>query len=108
MVTIHPKSPTKTNHITLRFTGEVFLSIKDKETITLFQKTETIAVANDGAKTHVLDAKQHNYDFEFVVPDDLPSAMEVRFMFFFFNLYLTKRICFNEEEKNIYKGSLYT
>ncbi|KAG2224634.1 hypothetical protein INT45_007879 [Circinella minor] len=76
VVTVHPKSPTKTNHITLRFTGEVFLSIKDKETIILFQKTETIAVANDGAKTHVLDAKQHNYDFEFVVPDDLPSAME--------------------------------
>ncbi|KAI9260747.1 hypothetical protein BDA99DRAFT_605742 [Phascolomyces articulosus] len=76
VVIIHPKSPTKTNHITLRFTGEVFLSIKDKETIILFQKTVTIAVSNDRGKTHVLDAKQHNFDFEFVVPDDLPSAME--------------------------------
>ncbi|KAI9477076.1 hypothetical protein BDB00DRAFT_934144 [Zychaea mexicana] len=77
VVTVHPKSPTKTNHITLRFTGEVYLSMKDKETITLFQKTETIAVSNDGSnKAHILDAKKHNFDFEFVVPDDLPSAME--------------------------------
>ncbi|KAI8147286.1 hypothetical protein BJV82DRAFT_532354 [Fennellomyces sp. T-0311] len=76
VVIVHPKSPTKTNHITLRFTGEVFVSVKDKETITLFQKTETIAVSNDRGKTHVLDAKQHSFDFEFVVPDDLPSTME--------------------------------
>lgn len=81
-VIIHPKSPTKTNQIVLKFIGEVQLSIKDKETITLFQRTQIIPVTQekDSSKACVLDAKQHEFPFEFVVPKglDLPSSMEVR------------------------------
>ncbi|KAG0166636.1 ph-response sensor protein [Apophysomyces sp. BC1034] len=80
VVALHPKSPTKTNHIRMKFVGEVFLSLKDKESIQLFQKGITIPVASaDSSKSRVLDAKPHRFAFEFVVPDDLhlPSSMEL-------------------------------
>ncbi|KAI8081380.1 uncharacterized protein BX664DRAFT_340245 [Halteromyces radiatus] len=77
-VTIHPKSPTKTNHIVIRFSGQVFISVKDKEVINLFSKTKILPISTieDTKSSHVLDAKQHSFPFEFVVPDDLPSTME--------------------------------
>ncbi|ORY97697.1 hypothetical protein BCR43DRAFT_490211 [Syncephalastrum racemosum] len=77
-VIVHPKSPTKTNHIRLTFAGEVFLNIKEKESISLFEKTELIQVSDAPGKTHVLEPKEHTFLFEFQVPDglDLPSSME--------------------------------
>lgn len=82
---MHPKSPTKTNHIRLTFAGEVFLNIKEKESISLFEKTELIQVSDAPGKTHVLEAKEYTFLFEFQVPDglDLPSSMEVRKEYFF-------------------------
>ncbi|KAI9308130.1 hypothetical protein BJ944DRAFT_260804 [Cunninghamella echinulata] len=76
VVNVHPKSPTKTNHIIVRFIGEVFLSIKDKETITLFSKTKILPISTDSKSSHILDAKRHSFTFDFVVPDELPSTME--------------------------------
>ncbi|KAI8372945.1 uncharacterized protein BYT42DRAFT_578678 [Radiomyces spectabilis] len=78
-VIVHPKSATKTNHIVVRFTGEIFLSVKDKETINLFQNTKILPVSKiEGSKTHVLEPRQHKFSFEFTVPNDLnlPSSME--------------------------------
>ncbi|CDH53650.1 hypothetical protein RO3G_16836 [Lichtheimia corymbifera JMRC:FSU:9682] len=75
VVVVHPKHPTKTNHIRLTFSGEVHISVKDKETFNLFQKTEILPVSTHG-KAQVLEAKQHTFPFEFAVPDDLPSTME--------------------------------
>ncbi|KAI8072863.1 hypothetical protein BC940DRAFT_232731, partial [Gongronella butleri] len=75
IVTVHPKNPTKTNHIIVRFVGQVFLQVKDKETIELFRKTRQIPVSADKSSA-VLDAKQHSFPFEFEVPKDLPSTME--------------------------------
>ncbi|KAL0094856.1 hypothetical protein F4703DRAFT_1788535 [Phycomyces blakesleeanus] len=76
-IIVHPKSPTRTNHLQLRFTGEITVSIKDKKTIPLFQITKILAVSKSG-KAHVLEARQHHFPFEFVVPADLnlPSTME--------------------------------
>ncbi|KAI8138812.1 hypothetical protein BJV82DRAFT_629924 [Fennellomyces sp. T-0311] len=74
-VIVHPKSPTKTTQIILRFTGQVVLSVKDKETITLFQRTQNIRVSPDD-KASVLEAKQHSFPFDLVVPKELPSTME--------------------------------
>ncbi|KAI9026484.1 hypothetical protein CLU79DRAFT_833379 [Phycomyces nitens] len=78
-IIVHPKTPTRTNHLLLRFTGEIILSIKDKKTISLFQITKILAVSKSG-KAHVLEARQHHFPFEFVVPGDLnlPSSMEHR------------------------------
>lgn len=83
IVIVHPKSPTKTNQIRLRFSGQVHLALKDKETISLFQETKTIPVSSDGSsKYHILEAKQHTFAFEFTVPKDLPSSLEVNSMTF--------------------------
>ncbi|ORZ10569.1 hypothetical protein BCR42DRAFT_358066 [Absidia repens] len=77
VVIVHPKSPTKTNHIVVRFSGQVFISVKDKETINLFSKTKILPISGEDSKSsHVLDAKQHSFPFEFVVPNGLPSTME--------------------------------
>ncbi|KAI8342373.1 hypothetical protein BC941DRAFT_466044 [Chlamydoabsidia padenii] len=79
VVLVHPKSPTKTIHIIVRFAGQVTLSVKDKETIQLFSKTTTLPITTDGNNktSHVLlDAKQHSFPFEFEVPKELPSTVE--------------------------------
>ncbi|KAI8338101.1 hypothetical protein BC941DRAFT_424608 [Chlamydoabsidia padenii] len=77
VVIVHPKSATKTNHIIVRFSGQVFISVKDKETINLFSKTKILPISTeDNKSSHVLDAKQHSFPFEFVVPNELPSTME--------------------------------
>ncbi|ORX59495.1 hypothetical protein DM01DRAFT_1300819 [Hesseltinella vesiculosa] len=75
-VLVHPKNPTKTNHIIVRFIGQVHVSIKDKETIQLFYNSRQIPVSADEGKSTVLDAKLHSFPFEFKVPEDLPSTME--------------------------------
>ncbi|KAI9275462.1 hypothetical protein BDA99DRAFT_495519 [Phascolomyces articulosus] len=77
-VIVHPKSPTKTNHIIVRFTGQVVLTVKDKENITLFQRTQTIRVSNDDTKVTILEAKQHSFPFHLEVPKgiEIPSTME--------------------------------
>jgi hypothetical protein len=57
----------------------VFISVKDKETINLFSKTKILPISTEDSKaSHVLDAKQHSFPFEFVVPSELPSTMEVK------------------------------
>ena len=79
-VIVHPKSPTKTTQIILRFTGQVVLSVKDKETISLFERTQNIQVSPDnGNKVTILEAKQHSFPFNLEVPKgiELPSTMEV-------------------------------
>ncbi|SAL99945.1 hypothetical protein [Absidia glauca] len=80
-VNVHPKNPTRTNHIVVKFTGEVALSVKEKDALSLFQKTKIIQLAGDEEQTkcYIMEAKLHSFPFEFVVPDDiqLPSAMEV-------------------------------
>ncbi|SAL95396.1 hypothetical protein [Absidia glauca] len=77
VVLVHPKSATKTNHIVVRFSGQVTLAVKDKETIQLFSTSKHLPITTDGSKiAHVLDAKQHSFPFEFVVPNELPSTVE--------------------------------
>ncbi|KAI8338738.1 hypothetical protein BC941DRAFT_423801 [Chlamydoabsidia padenii] len=80
LVNIHPKSPTKTTHIVVKFTGEVTLSVKDKATLTLFQQTKIVNLIQDEeqVKCYIMEPKLHTFPFEFVVPDDiqLPSTME--------------------------------
>ncbi|CAO3577107.1 unnamed protein product [Absidia cylindrospora] len=80
-VIVQPKSHTKTNHITLKFTGEVALSLKEKDAICLFQKTKVINVApydEQQLKPVIMEPKLHSFPFEFVVPGDIqvPSTME--------------------------------
>ncbi|KAI7867551.1 hypothetical protein BDF14DRAFT_1802121, partial [Spinellus fusiger] len=78
-VHVHPKSPTKTNHILLRFKGQVILSIKDKKSMTLFDIKKILAAGQPG-KVHILEPKQYLFPFEFNVPSNLqlPSSMEYR------------------------------
>jgi hypothetical protein len=73
---VNPKNPIKVNSIQLKFTGLVFIHLKEKETTTLFNETQTLQLE---AKT-VLDVKEHGFQFEFVVPKNLnlPSSMEVK------------------------------
>ncbi|KAL9548415.1 hypothetical protein PS6_006632 [Mucor atramentarius] len=54
--------------------GAIFISVKDKEVIPLFQSSKSLPI-NDG-KSKVLEAKMYSFPFEFVVPDNLPSAMD--------------------------------
>lgn len=63
----------------LKFIGEVLLTIKDKETIVLFQETKQLRLSGDD-KTFVLEAKPYTFPFEFEVPQnvDLTSSMEVK------------------------------
>ncbi|CDH53119.1 hypothetical protein RO3G_07420 [Lichtheimia corymbifera JMRC:FSU:9682] len=76
-VIVHPKNPTKTSYIMLKFIGEVLLTVKDKETIVLFQETKQLRLSGDD-KTFVLEAKPYTFPFEFEVPQnvDLTSSME--------------------------------
>lgn len=74
-VIVKPKSSIKANPIIVKFSGAIFMSVKDKEVIPLFQTSKTLPI-NDG-KSKVLEAKTYSFPFEFVVPDNLPSAMDV-------------------------------
>ncbi|KAJ2961239.1 hypothetical protein NQZ79_g3489 [Umbelopsis isabellina] len=81
-VAVFPAKPTRTNHIRVIFKGEISSLLKDKESITLFNKVKTLPIAKDdenGSKSHILEAKAHTFPFEFMVPEDipLPSSMEV-------------------------------
>ncbi|KAF1804147.1 hypothetical protein FB192DRAFT_1371429 [Mucor lusitanicus] len=73
-VIVKPKSSIKANPIIVKFSGAIFMSVKDKEVIPLFQTSKTLPI-NDG-KSKVLEAKTYSFPFEFVVPDNLPSAMD--------------------------------
>ncbi|ORY96816.1 hypothetical protein BCR43DRAFT_289403 [Syncephalastrum racemosum] len=78
-VLVHPKSPTKANHVVLRFAGELAFDKKDKETTSLFNRSQILTVARDAdTKPCVLEPRLHSFPFEFIVPEglDLPSAME--------------------------------
>ncbi|CAO3581584.1 unnamed protein product [Absidia cylindrospora] len=80
-VNVQPKHPTKTNHIHLKFIGEVSLSLKEKDTTCLFQRTKILNVTSDDkppAKAFIMEPKLYTFPFEFVVPEDiqLPSTME--------------------------------
>lgn len=80
-VLVHPKHPTKANHVVLRFAGELAFDHKDKETVSLFNRSQILTVARDAdSKPCVLEPRLHSFPFEFIVPEglDLPSAMEVR------------------------------
>lgn len=78
-VIVKPKSSMKVNPITIKFSGSILISGKDKEVIPLFQNKKSIAVNN--GKSKVLEAKQYAFPFEFAVPDNLPSAMDVNVIF---------------------------
>ncbi|KAI9321756.1 hypothetical protein BX666DRAFT_1905305 [Dichotomocladium elegans] len=77
-VLLHLQKPAKTNCIRISFSGDMQIAIKDKETINLFQKTEILPVSpNSNGKAQILDAKQHTFPFTFVVPENLPSSLEL-------------------------------
>jgi hypothetical protein len=81
-VSVFPTKPTRTNHIRVIFKGEIASLLKDKESITLFNKVKILPISKDdesGAKSHILEAKSHTFPFDFLVPEDiaLPSSMEV-------------------------------
>lgn len=79
-VIVKPKSSIKANPILVKFSGAIFISVKDKEVIPLFQSSKSLPI-NDG-KSKVLEAKTYSFPFEFVVPDNLPSAMDVSLMLY--------------------------
>lgn len=54
--------------------------------MTLFEQTKTIPVLE--AKK-VLEVKNYSFPFQFVVPDDLPSAMDVQCFYTYFSYYMT-------------------
>ncbi|KAI9486650.1 MAG: hypothetical protein EXX96DRAFT_49435 [Benjaminiella poitrasii] len=74
-VVIKPKSTMRVNPITIKFLGAIYISAKDKEIIPLFQKCKTLAI-NENRKSTNLEAKPYSFPFEFLVPDNLPSAMD--------------------------------
>ena len=81
-VSVFPTKPTRTNHIRVIFKGEIASLLKDKESITLFNKVKILPISKDdesSTKSHILDAKSHTFPFDFLVPEDiaLPSSMEV-------------------------------
>ncbi|OZJ06050.1 hypothetical protein BZG36_01148 [Bifiguratus adelaidae] len=79
--------PTKSSAIRITFTGEVILNVKEKQNFRLFheelevlrQAEEASANGSDGSSTVTLDGKDHEFSFEFAVPDDphLPSHCEL-------------------------------
>ncbi|CAO3606998.1 unnamed protein product [Mucor fragilis] len=79
-VLIHPKSAIKVNSIQLKFSGQVYIHLKEKETNTLFQNTLVLSVYPNSTspKQTTLDASEHGFPFQFVVPKNLnlPSSME--------------------------------
>jgi hypothetical protein len=77
---VKPKSSIKANPIIIKFSGAIFISVKDKEVLPLFQSSKLLAINN--GKSKVLEAKTYTFPFEFIVPDNLPSAMDVSFSLF--------------------------
>lgn len=75
-ILVKPKSSMKVNPLIIKFSGSIFISAKDKEVIPLFQTCKTIPI-NEG-KSKVLEVKNYSFPFEFIVPDNLPSAMDVK------------------------------
>ncbi|KAI8331645.1 hypothetical protein BD560DRAFT_494119 [Blakeslea trispora] len=79
-VIVHPKSAIKVNSVQLKFYGEVFINLKEKEYNTLFEKTLALSVYPNSTvpRQTTLDASEHSFSFEFIVPknSDLPSSME--------------------------------
>ncbi|KAG1138149.1 hypothetical protein G6F37_007281 [Rhizopus arrhizus] len=67
-VIIQPKSSIKINPIIVKFSGSIYVS--DKEAISLFQSFKTI----EGKSK--LEQKLYNFSFDFLVPDNLPSALD--------------------------------
>lgn len=74
-VIVKPKSSMKVNPIILKFSGAVYIAAKDKEVLPLFQTVKSLPI-NEG-KSKILEAKQYSFPFEFVVPKNLPSAMDL-------------------------------
>jgi hypothetical protein len=80
-VIISPKTPIKASSIHLTFTGQVTVTLKEKETITLFRDSKTVIInAANTLKPTTLDTKQHSFPFEFTVPNQfaLPSSIQVQ------------------------------
>ncbi|KAI8642870.1 hypothetical protein BD408DRAFT_443070 [Parasitella parasitica] len=80
LVIVHPKNAIKVNSIQLKFAGHVFIHLKEKETNTLFENNLTLSVYPNSTspKQTTLDASEHRFPFEFIVPKNLnlPSSME--------------------------------
>ncbi|KAI8354656.1 hypothetical protein BD560DRAFT_438176 [Blakeslea trispora] len=74
-VLVKPKSSTKVNSIHIKFSGTIHLQAKEKELISLFHVRENIPVYNDIGK--LLESKEYRFPFEFSVPENLPSAMDL-------------------------------
>ena len=70
----------KTNGIIIKFSGAIFISAKEKEVLPLFQQIKTLSI-NQG-KSKLLEVKQYSFPFEFKVPENLPSTMDVQYIFF--------------------------
>lgn len=65
----------KVNSISVKFSGSLFIAAKDKETMNLFEQSKTIPILE---VKKVLEVKNYSFPFQFVVPDNLPSAMDVQ------------------------------
>lgn len=80
-IIVHPKSTIKVNCINLKFSGEVYIHLKEKELNTLFQD---LLVLPEPKQTTLDSGVDHAFPFEFIVPKhlNLPSSMEVRRTFF--------------------------
>ncbi|CEP14096.1 hypothetical protein [Parasitella parasitica] len=80
LVIVHPKNAIKVNSIQLKFCGQVFIHLKEKETNTLFEDNLTLSVYPNSTspKQTTLNASEHCFSFEFIVPKNLnlPSSME--------------------------------
>lgn len=88
LVFVHPKNEIKVNLIRLKFTGQVYIHLKEKETDTLFQESLTLSVCPNSTspKQTSLDPSEHTFPFKFIVPKNLnlPSSMEVISPFYFY------------------------
>ncbi|KAI8375059.1 hypothetical protein EDC96DRAFT_541518 [Choanephora cucurbitarum] len=93
-VIVHPKSAIKVNSIQLKFYGEVFINLKEKEYNTLFEKTLALSVYPNSTvpRQTTLDASEHSFSFEFIVPknSELPSSMEARHIRYTINAILDR------------------
>lgn len=82
LVIVHPKNAIKVNLIQLKFSGQVYVHLKEKETNTLFQESLTLSVCPNSTspKQTTLDPSEHTFPFKFIVPKNLnlPSSMEVK------------------------------
>lgn len=70
------------NLIQLKFSGQVNINLKEKESNTLFQELMELSVCPNSTspKPTTLDASEHAFPFKFIVPKNLnlPSSMEVK------------------------------